>query len=240
MPDIIYIASGRLGDFIYQLSVINENYINTGNKGLLYITSRPESFAHGLEKAFNDTKDYILTLPYISDYKIYNGEPYDINLSKWRSSALLFTTNWNNIFKDTYNINWGSHPWLFSDKNKDFEDKILINCNNTQRFPGNINYKKLLEPYDLSKVIFVSQNESDYLHFNKVTNITLKTYIPESITDYIRIVNSCKLFIGSLSSPLTYAYGLHKKNITLLSSTNTCDNIHVINLVTIPEIEIMI
>jgi len=240
MSVIKYIASGRLGDFIYQLSVINENYINTGKKGILYITSNPEGFAHGLERAYNDTKDYIISLPYISEYKIHAGESYDINLSLWRNSKLLYKSHWNDIFKDVYNINWGSHPWLFSDKNKEFEDKILINCNNTQRFPRNINYKKLLEPYDLSKVIFVSQNESDYLHFNKITNITLKTYVPESITDYIRIINSCKIFIGSLSSPLTYAYGLHKKNITLLSSDCSYDNIHVTNLVIIPEIQIII
>ena len=55
MEFIIYYSSGRLGDFIYQLSVINENFLTTGKKGILYISDKPEAFAHGLQKAYEDT-----------------------------------------------------------------------------------------------------------------------------------------------------------------------------------------
>jgi hypothetical protein len=34
---IKYTSGGRLGDFMNQLSVINENYIKSGRKGMLYI-----------------------------------------------------------------------------------------------------------------------------------------------------------------------------------------------------------
>jgi len=45
---IIYKASGLLGDFILQLSVIAENYYKTGRKGILYI-SNEEPFRFGLQ-----------------------------------------------------------------------------------------------------------------------------------------------------------------------------------------------
>lgn len=225
---VIYKSSGRLGDFIYQLSVINENFIETGNKGLLYISSDNEPFAHGLEKAYNDTKDYIKSLPYISEYKIYNGEHYDINLSSWRSSPLLFKASFDIIYKETFNVSWAKNQWLFSEKNSKFDGKILISCNKSFRFPSNRILNKIFESYDIKNMIFISQSYKDYLNFKAKTGITLDCHIAETISDFIIAINSCYLFIGSLSSPLTYAYGLKKKNITLLS--NSIDDIHVLSL----------
>ena len=37
MDPILYVSGGLLGDFINQLSVINEKYLETGRKGILYI-----------------------------------------------------------------------------------------------------------------------------------------------------------------------------------------------------------
>ena len=229
--DIIrHVAYGRLGDFIYQLSVINENFLNTGKKGLLYIRSTPEPFAYSVEKTFNDTKDYINTLSYISDYKIYNGEAIDIDLSIWRNSSLLFRTHWNNIFKQSYNIDWGTRPWLVSTINPLVKGKILFSCSiNMSRYPYNINFLKFFESFGIDNILFITQTTEEYNSFTNITNIKLPLYVPESITDYISAINSCECFIGNLSSPLTYAYGLHKKCITLLNQRSD-DNIHVLNL----------
>jgi hypothetical protein len=238
---ISYISSGRLGDFIYQLSVVNETFITTGKKGIVYICASPEPFAYSLEKTYNDTKDYIRALPYIADYKIHNGESIDINLSTWRSSNLLFRTHWHNIFKQAYSIEWGIRPWLFSKNNPNTEGKILISCSTVEgRFPTAINFNKLFESFGIHKMLFITQTINEYNHFCSRTKSKLNIYTPESICDYISAIHSCECFIGNLSSPLTYAYGLHKKSITMLN-LNRGDNTHVLGLESIlPNNEFMI
>jgi len=222
-----YRASGRLGDLIYQLSVINENFLNTGKKGVLYLSSEPEPFSHGLEKAYNDTKEYILSLPYMHDYKMHTNEPYDIDLSQWRYNGLLETTHWNPIFKHSYNVDWGTHPWLFSKKDPQFEGKILFSCV-IDRFPYDINFHDVFKDMKLENIIFITQNYNEYTHFNNNTGINLTVYHPDTIDSFICAVNSCSLFIGNLSSPLTYAYGLHKPSITLLTARCGKDNARII------------
>ena len=59
METISYLSGGLLGDFIFQLSVILENYIATGKKGILYISNKGEEFRFGLENTYIDT--YLMT-----------------------------------------------------------------------------------------------------------------------------------------------------------------------------------
>ena len=44
---VIYISGGLLGDFFHQLSIINENYIKTNKKGILYIADIGDTFRSG-------------------------------------------------------------------------------------------------------------------------------------------------------------------------------------------------
>jgi hypothetical protein len=216
---IRYLAGGKLGDFIHQLSIINENYLKTGKKGTLYIRdleSAGNKFGLGFERAYNDTKTLIKSQPYIHEYKIYNGEPYDINLSSWRNNDLLYKTNWYNLFKAEYNVEWGTHPWLYTSViNPEFTQTILFNCVMT-RFPENIDFTRLFNEYGKDNVIFITENINEYREFIDKTGIEIQVYVASSIEDFIIAVNSCKLFIATQSSPLTYAYGLHKKNISLI------------------------
>jgi hypothetical protein len=82
---IIYISGGLLGDFIHQLSIINEVYIKTKKKGVLYIANIGDTFRNGLDKTYNDLYEIVILQEYIEDFKIYNNEKYDIDLSIWRS-----------------------------------------------------------------------------------------------------------------------------------------------------------
>jgi len=113
---ITYLAGGLLGDFINTLSVIQENYIKTGKKGVLYISNQGDSFRMGVEQAFKDTYEIITQQEYISNYFIYNNEPYDINLSYWRYYPEAQWKNWYLKYKATYKVEWGTHIWLSIDK----------------------------------------------------------------------------------------------------------------------------
>ena len=92
---VIYLSGGQLGDFIHQLSVICEVYYKYKRKGILLITNHIGNavFHFSLEDTYNTTKQLIESQEYIQEYRIYNGEQYDIDLSRWRYSEKLFKCN---------------------------------------------------------------------------------------------------------------------------------------------------
>jgi hypothetical protein len=209
---IVYISGGMLGDFIHQLSVINENFLNTGRKGILYIASIGDNFRLGLHKAYEDTYQIITEQNYIKLYKIYNNETYDINLSQWRYNRLLFKTNWSNIFFDAYKVKWGKSKWIKMPYDNAFKDTILIS-NTSYRSAYNIDFTYIFEKYNtIVKFIDLSDEETRLFTSNFNGN-KIELYKPANLYDLCVAINSCKLFIGNLSSPLTFAYAMHKISI---------------------------
>lgn len=208
---ITYIAGGLLGDFIQSISVINENFLKTGKKGVLYIADSDDKFTKGLLNTYNDITEVISQQKYISRFEVYNDEPFDINLNNWRYSHLLYKANWYQLYKQTYNIEWGTHQWLTTSIDKKWGDKIIINTT-SKRFPLNISFDSL---FDISKndIIFVSYDLSEYNFFIENAKINIPYYQSTSFTEICVIINSCKLFFGGLSSPLSIAHALHKPRI---------------------------
>lgn len=216
-----YASSGKLGDFIQALSVINETFYNTGKKGIIYIRNN-ETFTFGLQHTYSDTYNVIVLQRYIADYKIYNNEPIDIDLDIWFKSPFMYKANWYEIFKNTYNIEWGKHKWLtvpFQDK---WKDKVLINLMH-YRFSCNIDYNKLFNMYGDS-VLFISFGTEEYEYFKQRTNLNIPQYIPISFMDACVAINSCKLFIGGLSALLTIGHATHKDRFIGLSGGGSDDN----------------
>lgn len=229
---IRYISGGLLGDFIHQLSVINENYLKTGKKGILYITnSVGDAFRKGLETAYDDTYKMVKSQEYIEDYKIHANEPYDINLSQWRSSNLLFKANWYTIYKAMYGVEWSTHPWLYiSEKKHEFENTIFINCSNVCfRMPSKQTFQRTFSSFEGADIRFLAQSQTDCELFAKNTGFQFPYVIAHTLEELVVYINSCKLFIGNLSSPLAFAHALHKPNITLLQSL-TGDGVHQLSM----------
>ena len=126
---ITYSSSGKLGDFIQVLSIINEKFYITGKKGIIYIKNN-HTFSNGLINTYNDTYEIIKSQKYIYDYKIYQNEDIDIDLDLWfLNKNLLHKTCWHRIFFDTYNVPWGFNKWFDVPYDKKWEDKVLININ---------------------------------------------------------------------------------------------------------------
>jgi purine-nucleoside phosphorylase len=71
---------------------------------MLYILSKGDVFTFGVEKAYADTEKLIKSQPYIHDYKIHNGEAFDIDLTKWRSSDILMTGSFGHIYNKEYGV----------------------------------------------------------------------------------------------------------------------------------------
>jgi hypothetical protein len=208
---ITYKASGLLGDFIQELSVIAENFYKTGRKGVLYISNEFE-FRFGTQKAYEDTEQIIKQQVYIKEYTIWKNQPYNINLSSWRQSPLLYKTNWREIFQSVYSIPWGSHPWIEIPRLEKWKDIVIINAAHYRNISPNINYPEISKQFG-TNLIFMSFNQEDYFIFLDRTRITLEYYCPNSLYEFIQAIVSCKLFIGELSAPLSIAFACHTQSI---------------------------
>jgi hypothetical protein len=210
LSPIKYTSGGRLGDFVNQLSVINENYIKTGRKGILYIGFTGDSFSNKIKGTYLDTYKIIKSQPYIYDYKIHSGEYCDCDLSLWRN--YLNMGNLKDIFSKTYNVEWGKNKWLYLEKNQEYKEKwkdiVLINTTK-RRFKGELNYQELYDIYK-DKMVFISSVNEDYEYFVKTTGINIENYKPFSFEDLCLCIDNCYMFVGGLSMPLTIGYSLHK------------------------------
>ena len=75
-----YKSSGKLGDFLNQLSVVCEKFYETGRKSELYIFNldcQENKFPYDLEYTYEDTYNSIISQIFIKNYNIYNNEIVD-------------------------------------------------------------------------------------------------------------------------------------------------------------------
>ena len=225
-PPLTYFAGGLLGDFILSLSVVAEKFWESGRKGSIYVgNNHRERFSFPLETVYNDTNPVISVQPYIKSYKIHNNETYDIDLTVWRDSHLVYNKTWFYIYSSTFNINWGTRPWLFLEKNKDLEDIICIHVSK-KRHNTQFNFNNFTKNNTDNKFVFISQDISEYTNFIHTTKCNNIPFLQaSSFYNFCIMINSCKLFIGNLSMPLAVADSLFKNRIGLLSGS--IDDIHV-------------
>ena len=216
MPDyIIYIAGGLLGDFIHQLSVICELYHKTNRKAILYISDTiGDKFRTGVNNTYLETKNIIEEQEYIKEYRIYNGEDYDINLSKWRQSPYLNHCSWYILFNRVYDIEWARHKWLTAPIDEKYSNKIII-THSLQRW-GNIKvYRDLINKFNLNDILYIYWMNEEYSLFKEQTGFELESYKCNDIYELITILNSCKLHISNFSSPLAISFALKNNSIGL-------------------------
>ena len=208
---ITYKASGLLGDFIQELSVIAENFYKTGRKGILYLSNEFE-FRFGIQKAYEDTEQIIKQQIYIKEYTIWQNQPFDINLSSWRKSPLLYKKNWREIFESFYNVPWGSHPWIEIPRLEKWKDIVIINASPYRNLSPNIKYTEISKQVG-TNLIFMSFNQADYFTFLERTGLSIEYYCPGSLYEFIQAIASCRLYIGELSAPLSIAFACHTHSI---------------------------
>ena len=216
MPTVSYLSGGLLGDFIHQLSVINEIFIKTGQKGDLYITDKVgDRFRRGLDTTFNDIYDIVSKQPYIHSFEIFNNQSFDIDLSMWRTTP-LYGRSWTKIFSDCYSIHWGANKWLYSENSNNNNNTRIIISTSTSRWNNVIDYKKLLSYFDNKDIIFLCSELESYNFFKDMSGVIIPFYLCKNFTDLVNVISECKLFIGGLSMPLAVADALHKDRIAIM------------------------
>ena len=221
---IRYLSGGLLGDFIHQLSIIKEIYMNTGRRGELFMANIGDLFRFGLENTYADIYDIIMLQPYIKTFHMITLETLSMTykssdfvmLSVWRNTPLLYKTNWYTIYSDIYKVAWGQHRWLDNlPVDEKFTDKIVINFSNVR----GVRLSELADVYSKygDSLIFVSFSRDDYDYYISIMGVTkqIPFYCPSSLYDMCSYINSAKMFIGGLSAPLAFAMSMHKPSIVL-------------------------
>jgi len=221
---IMYLSGGLLGDFIHQLSIIKENYINTGRRGELFMANIGDIFRLGLETTYADLYDIVMLQPYIKSFRTITVEMLNLTyknadfvmLSAWRESPLLYKTNWYGIYNDIYKLPWAQHKWLDNlPVNETLADKIVLNFSGVR----GVRLSELTSIYSKygDSLIFVSFSKDDYDYYLSVMGDTksIHFYFPSSLYEMCTYINSAKMFIGGLSAPLAFAMSMHKPSIVL-------------------------
>ena len=221
LEPIKYISGGRIGDFIYQLSVINEKFYLTGRKGIVYIANTGDKFIFGLQKAYDDLFNIVSKQRYIYEFKMFNNETIDINLSIWRQNleyALNNNYSFYEIYKFNYNVDWGNHPWIQCDTDQTWSNKIIISTS-SRRFMTPEQILSFIETIKdkIDECIFVSFEIKEWDFFCKEIGINIPLHLMNNFEELAIIIKSCKYAYLSLSSPQAFANSLHKEHICLLS-----------------------
>ena len=216
---ITYLASGLLGDFIHQLSIVNEKYGTSGRKGIIYMTENLEHFRWGLVRTYEDIKPFLLKQNYIYDLRIHDGCECDINLSIWRNDPNL--NSWPTIFKRHYNVSWSDTPWFCTQGMSKYKNTVFISTSSMRCLPKTFNYTKLIMILG-PDIRFLTSEKSNYDHFVSLTDIEIPLVLAPSFTEMVEAIQGCALFVSTLSTPLAIADALHKKRLALIEP-NTKD-----------------
>ena len=223
LTPIHYLMGGMFGDFIQSLSVINEIFYKTGRKGNIYLSNKGDYFRFGIENTYNDTYETLKMQKYIKNYSIYKNNIINIDLTSWRDDLIPLLNNnticnWNFVYNKNYNIDWGKHKWLDAPINDKYKNTIFINTT-SYRWGNTLNFNTLNTKYD-NEIIFIGTDITQYNHFINTTKLNIPFYECKTFTELCILINSCKLFIGGLSGPLTIAHAFHKDRIISLNNNS--------------------
>ena len=221
-----YLQGGKLGDFIHSLVVCKFNWDFFGYKADLYIANVGGQFEKGMEFTYNDLKPILEKQEWLNSFSIHNGEPIDVNLSRFRQSRFLYTTNWLEIYFKEF-LDDITPPkeftWIEMDKDDSLSDTLLINRSMkpmSEQVTGI--YQSVLNQFE--KKAFICFDEEQY------NNFTLKDQCElikvNSLEEFFIKINGSKLFIGNQSGPMAWATSMNaSRGIELLA---TIDNVHYI------------
>jgi hypothetical protein len=221
-----YLQEGKLGDFIHSLVVCKFNWEFFGYKADLYISNDAGHFEKGLEFTYNDLKPILEKQEWLNSFNIYNGEIIDVNLTRFRQSRFLYTTNWIEIyFKEFFDdmMPPNEYSWIELEKDETLSDTLVINRSMkpmSEKTKGV--YQGVLNEFE--KKVFICFDESQYQTFPLKDQCEMLKV--NSLYEFFAKINGSKLFIGNQSGPMSWATAMNiRRGIELLA---TIDNVHYI------------
>lgn len=211
-----YGCGGRLGDTLHQLSVVNEIYLKTGQKGIVYLSNTlGDSFDRNIESTFADIKGVVCAQPYIESFQLHQGEEFDINLSKWRTHEHSYDKSWHQAFQGAFGIPWNTTPWISVVPNLQYKDTIFISCGDNRR-NWVLRYAELKDR--IPNLVFLATSQEMYEMFVHRNGVEMPYLVCPTFSDLANVLMACKGFIGNLSMPLALADAMWKPRLAIMYS----------------------
>ena len=231
LPDgddpITYLCGGRLGDAIHQLSIVNENYLKTGRKGIVYLSDTiGDPFDRGLEATLNDIREVIELQPYIEKIKIHNDEHCDINLSRWRNHGFSFDNTWKQAFQIGVGVEWNTVPWISITPNLQYKDTTFLSAG-IFRYNHVLRYREMHDK--IENLVFLATTQEMYDNFVSKTGLEMPYLVCRTFSDLASVIAGCKGFIGSLSMPLALADSMWKPRLAIMYGVHAENNVAMIS-----------
>ena len=225
MGKVSVLVSGKLGDLIHSLYVCEVLYKHFGKKSIVYITDSVEPFENGLKGTYGELRDSIIMQEWCKDFKIWMGEPIEVNTTLFRRSPLLYRTCWKEIFNETFSTPILMGGWLEYHSPKKLENTLVISrrYKTPMMQQTKANYELYMEQYE--DIVFLG-GEHDYNMFDLKERCRLVT--PYSIDDWLINIKTSTLFMGNQSSPLAMASALDVPRVAELFGRNISDYIHYV------------
>lgn len=212
-----FLMGAKVGDLFHSLVAPAYLHHLHGKKSNFYIAEACDKFETSLERTIEELSPIMACQPYINDFaKFRNGihkVDYDLNFFRFFGVGMNHA---NITFLSTLGINKFSMPFNFKYLHApvldEYKDYLIIS-----RKPGRTDWNDFVEKQYLhvmsqfDKKLFVSFNGKDYEDFPLKDQVDL--LVVEELYDFIKIVNSCKLFIANCSGPLCFASALNANRI---------------------------
>jgi hypothetical protein len=222
-----YLQGGKIGDFVHSLMVCKFNWDFFGYKADLYIANIGDKFEKELEFTYSELKPILEKQEWLNSFNIYSGETIDIDLSKFRKSKFLYKTGWLELCFNEFlkgRIPPVDFKWIEMERDTDMNDVLLINRslkpmnNRTTKI-----YESVIDKYE--KKYFICFDEIQYENFP--LNHKVPILKVDSLYEFFKKINGCKLFLGFQSGPACWATSMNvNREIELL---NRLDRVHYIN-----------
>ena len=224
-----YLQGGKLGDFIHSLCVCKFNYDFFNYKADLYISNVGDSFEKEIHITYNDLKPILERQEWLNSFNIYDNQKIDINLSKFRQSSHLYTSNWIEVYFNEF-IDGMSPPseysWINMTKDSSLSNTLLVN-RSLKPFTPKVSeiYKDIIKNNANLEKVFICFDETQYENF--LFKNEFKLLKVNSLYDFFEKINSCKLFLGNQSGPMAWATSMNVNRIVELLAR--IDNKHYMN-----------
>ena len=213
-----FLMGAKVGDLFHSLIAPAYMHHAHGKKSNFYIIEAFDKFETSLERTIEELQPLMDYQPYINSFeKFRNGihrVDYDLNLFRFlgvgnHHANVTFLMAMRNLGTLDLPFNF---QYLYAPVLEEYKDYLIISRKPARTewndFVEN-QYKHVMSQFD--KKLFVSFNGKDYEDFPLKDQVDL--LIVEELYDFIKIVNSCELFLANCSGPLCFASALNANRI---------------------------
>jgi hypothetical protein len=225
MEKISVLISGKLGDLIHSLYVCNVLFKHFDKKCIIYMTDSVEPFENGLENTYMELYETIKMQPFCAEFKIWNGEPVEVNTTLFRRSNLLYKNCWREIFNESFNTPILTGAWLEYHNPKINQNTLVISRRYKTPLSQNAKYTYLNYIQQFENIVFLG-SQYDYDLFDLKHYCKLVT--PLTIDDWLINIKTSGYFIGNQSSPLAMALALDVNALGELFQREIIDYVHYV------------